>query len=147
VALDSRPNNDFSTRTLVDVRFRHPSIPTSNRGAVFWVNLNEGGPVFSALFASVVGVAGGAQELTLFGKTGTTEVPIAVFSSLSDGFVDLHLDIDPVAKSVSVWIAGVARGSFAIPDTGSPNADSFATVISWEGSSEFDSVRISVCAP
>lgn len=147
VALDSRPNDDFSARTLVDVRFRHPSVPASNRGAVFWVNLNEGGPVFSALFASLVGTASGGQELTLYGKTGTTEVPIAVFPNLSNAFVDLHLDVDPVAKSVSVWIAGSARGTFTIPDTGAPNADSFATVVSWEGQSEFDSVLISVCTP
>jgi hypothetical protein len=146
-AVDSRPLDDFSARTIVDVRFRNLTVPTSHRGAVFWINLNENGPTFSALFASLVGVTGGGQELTLFGKTGTTEVPIAVFSSLPDGFVELHLDIDPVGKSVAAWIGGIARGTYAIPDTGAPNADAFATIISWEGPSEFDEVRISVCSP
>jgi len=147
LAIDSRPLNDFSARTIVDVRFRSLTVPASNRGAVFWINLNENGPAFSALFASLVGVAGGGQELTLFGKTGDTEVPIAVFPSLPDGSVDLHLDIDTVATSGSVGIGGTTRGAYAVPETGAPNADAFATVLSWEGASEFDEVEISVCSP
>jgi hypothetical protein len=147
VALDSRPLNPFSDRTIVDVRFRSLSVPASHRGAVFWINLNENGPTMSALFASLVGVTGGGQELTLYGKTGTTEVPLAVFPSLPDGLVDLHLDIDPVAKTVSAWIGAAAQGTYTIPDTSPPNADAFVTLISWEGQSEFDEVKITVCSP
>lgn len=147
LALDSRPLAVFDVRTIVDVRFRSLTVPVSHRGAVFWINLNENGPTMSALFASLMGVAGGGQELSLYGKTGTTEVALAVFPGLPDAFVDLHLDIDPGAKTVSAWIGGAAQGSYAIPDTSSPNADAFATLISWEGSSEFDDVRIAVCSP
>jgi hypothetical protein len=147
LALDSRPLDDFGARTIVDVRFRSLTVPASHRGAVFWINLNQSGPAMSALFASLVGVTGGSQELTLYGKTGTIEVPIAVFPSLPDGFVELHLDIDPVGKSVAAWIGGVPQGNYTIPETSAPNADAFATVISWEGQSEFDEVKISICSP
>src|SRR6185295_32358 len=78
-SLDSRPLNDFGGRTVVDVRLRSLTVPASHRGAVFWINVDEASPSgFSALFISVVLQASGGQELTLFGKNGNTETPLAV---------------------------------------------------------------------
>jgi hypothetical protein len=114
---------------------------------VFWINVNEGAAAFSALFVSVVLQAGGGQELTLFGKNGNTETPLAVFPDLPEDFVDVHLDVEPVAQSVTVWIAGVLRSTYSLPLTGPPNGDRFVTMLSWEGASEFDAVDVRTCAP
>jgi hypothetical protein len=146
--LDSRPMVDFATRTLVDVRLRSLTVPASHRGAVFWINVNEGAPAFSALFVSVVLQPSGGQELTLFGKPdGATEIPIATFPDLSEGFVALHLDIEPSSRTVAVWIDGGFRNTYSFPPTGVPNGDRFVTLLSWEGVSEFDSVSLQTCAP
>lgn len=146
-ALDSRPMDDFSTRTILDVRFRSLTVPASHRGAVAWINVDEGSAAFSALFASVVLQPAGGQELTLFGKDGNTETPLAVFPDLPEGFIDLHLDIDPGVRTVGVWIGGVFRSTYSFPLTGVPNGDRFVTLLSWEGVSEFDAVTVRTCAP
>jgi hypothetical protein len=148
VPIDSRPLDDFSTRTLVDVRMRSLSVPASHRGAVFWINVNEGAPEFSAVFVSLVLEPGGGQTLTLFGKSsGATEVPLATFPNLPEAFVDLHLDIDPNGRTVAIWIGGVFQNTYPFPLTGAPNGDRFASLLSWEGTSEFDSLDVRSCAP
>ncbi|HMJ16571.1 MAG TPA: hypothetical protein VK524_34390 [Polyangiaceae bacterium] len=145
--LDSRPLDEFETRTIVDVRMRSLTVPASTHGAVFWINLNTGASAFSALFVSLVLLPGGGQEATLFGKVDSaTEVPIAVFPGLPEALVDFHLDIEPDTRTVAVWIDAVPQGRFSIPLTGPPNADHFATLLSWEGTSEFDWVDIVRCA-
>lgn len=146
-SLDSRPLNDFAARTVVDVRLRSSTVPASHRGAVFWINVDEAAPSFSALFVSVVRQAAGGQELTLFGKDGNTETPLAVFADLPEDFVDVHLDIDPTGHTVVVWIAGVLQNTYSFPLTGVPNGDRFVTLLSWEGASEFDAVDVRTCAP
>jgi hypothetical protein len=148
VPIDSRPLDDFSTRTLVDVRMRSLSVPASHRGAVFWINVNESAPEFSAVFASLVLEPGGGQTLTLFGKSsGAIEVPLATFPNLPESFVDLHLDIDPSARTVAVWIGGVFQNTYPFPLSGAPNGDRFVSLLSWEGTSEFDSLDVRRCAP
>jgi hypothetical protein len=147
IVLDSRPMDPFSSRTVVDVRMQSLSVPASGRGAVFWVNLNENQPAFSALFVNVMLEAGGGQTLALYGKVGTTETVLASFTNLPEAMVDIHLDIDPVTLSVALVANGVARGSYAIPVTGAPNTDHFATVLAWDGTADFDFVRIQRCPP
>jgi hypothetical protein len=143
--------DDFAGRTIVDVRMRSDEVPASGRGAVFWVNLNENGPTFSALFVSLsldARDAGGGQTLSLFGKTsGSTEVLLASFGGLPEALVDVHLDIDPKALTVAIGADGTSLGSYAIPPTGPPNADHFATLLAWDGVAEFDFVRIERCPP
>lgn len=146
--LDSRPMDAFSSRTVVDVRMQSLSVPSTGRGAVFWVNLNEDQAAFSAVFVSLALQAGGGQTLTLMGKSGPgTEVALASFPSLAESTIDVHLDIDPVALTVAVGVNGVLRGSYAIPQTGAPNADHFATLLAWDGVAGFDSIRIQRCPP
>jgi hypothetical protein len=147
IALDSRPLDDFGTRLEVDVRFRSLSVSAGGRGAIFWINLNQARPLFSALFASVLRQSAGGQVLTLFGKVGTAEIPLAVFADLPEDFIDLHLDVDPVALAVAVRIDGVDRGVYSIPETEPPNADRFATLVSLQGTSEFDAIDLRICAP
>jgi hypothetical protein len=144
--LDTRPLDDFSRRTIVDLRFSSSTVAASQRGAVLWLNLNENGPLYSALFVSAVAQSGGGQQLTLFGKPdGATETPIVTFSNLPTTFIDLHLDIDPTTLQVGVWLDQKLQGTYAFPTTGAPNADHFATLVSWQGLSEFDFVRIEQC--
>jgi hypothetical protein len=145
--LDTRPLNDFSKRVIVDLRFLSATVAPPNRGAVFWINLNENGPQFSALFASAVAQSDGGQALTLFGKAdAAAETPIVSFSNLAPTFIDLHLDVDPTSLKVGVWIEGKFQGTYSFPPTGVPNADHFATLLSWQGLSEFETVSIVECA-
>jgi hypothetical protein len=148
IALDTRPLDDFDGRVLVDLRMASRTVPASNHGAVFWINLNENGPAFSALFVSLALQSDGSQTLTVLGKSSASiETEIGVFAGLPPGFIDLHLDIDPAARTVGIWIAGTPKGELAFPITDVPNADHFATLISWDGVSEFDSVDIRRCGP
>jgi hypothetical protein len=145
--LDTRPLDPFSKRVIADVRFLSTAVAAANRGAVFWINLNENGPQFSALFASAVAQPDGGQALTLFGKAdAAAEAPIATFSDLPSTFIDLHLDIDPASLTVGLWIDQAFQGTYPVPPTGVPNTDSFATLFSWTGLSGFASVSIVECA-
>ena len=88
------------------------------------------------------------QELTLFGKDDAgTEIPIAAFPDLPEDFIAVHLDIQPGSRAVTLFIDSVFRGSFSFPLTGVPNSDHFVTLLSWDGTSEFDSVNVQLCAP
>jgi hypothetical protein len=148
IALDTRPLDDFDGRVLVDVRMASRTVPASNYGAVFWINLNENGPAFSALFVSLALQSEGSQTLTVLGKSSASiETELGVFAGLPPGFIDLYLDIDPATRTVGVWIAGNAEGKLTFPVTDVPNGDGFATLISWDGVSEFDSVDIRRCEP
>jgi hypothetical protein len=148
VALDTRPLDDFDGRVLVDVRMASRTVPPSNRGAVFWINLDENAAAFSALFASLALQVDGSQTLTMFGKSsGSIETELGAFAGLPAGFIDLHLDVDPAARTVAVWISGSLQGQLTFPATDVPNGDRFATLISWSGVSEFDSVDIRRCEP
>ncbi len=145
--LDTRPLDPFSKRTIVDVRFLSTAVAAPNRGAVFWINLNENGPQFSALFASAVARPDGGQALTLFGKPdAAAEAPIASFPNLPSTFIDLHLDVDPASLTVGLWIDHAFQGTYPFPPTGAPNTDAFATLLSWTGLSGFASVSIVECA-
>lgn len=145
--LDTRPLDDFSKRVIVDVRFLSATVVSSTPGAVFWINLNENGSQFSALFASTVAQSGGGQALTLFGKPdAVTEMPIVTFSNLPSTFIYLHLDVDPTSLKVGLWIDQTFQGTYSFPPTGAPNADHFATLLSWQGLSEFAYVSIVECA-
>jgi hypothetical protein len=146
IVLDTRPLDDFSSRTVVDVSMQSVGVPASGRGAVFWVNLNQGGPSFSALFVSLSLESAGGQTLTLWGKTtGSTEVTLATVPGLPESMTAIHLDIDPVGLSVALSVNGAPEGDYAIPQTGAPNADHFATILQWDGLADFDFVRIERC--
>jgi hypothetical protein len=145
--LDTRPLDDFSKRVLVDVRFLSTAVVAPNRGAVFWINVNENGPLFSALFASAVAQPDGGQALTLYGKPdASAETQIATFPDLPSTFLDLHLDVDPTSLTVGVWIDQSFEGTYSFPTTGAPNTDPFATLLSWTGLSGFASVSVVECA-
>jgi hypothetical protein len=146
VALDSRPLDDFDGRTVVDVRMRSVTLPGSPLGSVFWVNINENGPTFSALFVALALQTDGTQTLTLYGKTTPgVETPLATIPALPAALVDVHLDIDAPTLTVTLTVNGVDHGSHAIPPTGAPNDDHFATLLAWEGIAEFDALRIQRC--
>ncbi len=145
--IDTRPLDPFSKRVIADVRFLSTAVAAANRGAVFWINVNENGPQFSALFASAVAQPDGGQALTLFGKPDAgAEAPIATFPDLPSTFIDLHLDVDPASLTVGLWIDQAFQGTYPFPPTGVPNTDSFATLFSWTGLSGFASVSIVECA-
>jgi hypothetical protein len=72
-------------------------------------------------------------------------VSLEIASGLSADSIDIHLDIDPAALGVACgeWLP---VGNYAIPQTGAPNSDHYATLLQWNVGSEFDSVRIERCS-
>jgi hypothetical protein len=145
--LDTRPLDPFPSRALVDVRMRSLAVSPGQHGAVVWINLNEGAPQFSALFAALGLDPDGGQTLSVWAKPGGVETALATFPGLAEALVDVHLDADPVAGTVGVWIDGASMGTYSLPQTGAPNGDEFATILSWGGTSAFQSVEIQDCVP
>ncbi len=145
--LDTRPLDPFPSRALVDVRMRSLAVSPGQHGAVVWINLNEGAPQFSALFAALGLDPDGGQTLSVWGKPGGVETALATFPGLAEAMVDVHLDADPVAGTVGVWIDGVSKGTYSLPQSGAPNGDEFATMLSWGGTSAFQSVEVQDCVP
>jgi hypothetical protein len=145
--LDTRPLDPFPSRVLVDVRMRSLAVSAGQHGAVFWINMNEGAPQFSALFAALGLDPDGGQTLSVWGKPAGVETTLAAFPGLAEAMVDIHLDADPIAGTVGVWVDGDSKGTYALPLTGAPNGDEFATILSWGGTSAFESVEIQDCAP
>jgi hypothetical protein len=151
-ALDTQPKNPFSERTIVDVRFRSTGVTTHELyGAVFWINVDQAGAMFSALNASLTRRAdGNGQDLSIRGKRDVTvTVDLFTVPGLPDAMVDLRLDIDVRANQVSIWVNGTFRGAFSYPETAPPQGDEWATLIAWSGSGggEFDHLKVVLCQP
>ncbi len=145
-SLDSQPQQDFATRTIVDLRMRN-TVRAAEYGAVFWINVDYTPTTFAPLFIVVQLQAGGtAQDVTLFGKTAQpTTVPLVTGSVVTTDFVDIRLDIDPSSDELTMTIAGVST-TVAYPSIDrAANDDRWATVLAWNGDAQFDDVHVAVC--
>jgi len=143
--LDSQPKQDFATRTVVDVRMRN-TVRASTFGAVMWINVDYTTTSFAPLYVVVQLQTGGtAQDVTVFHKTNpSTSVPL--FQTTADtGFVDVRLDVDPAVDSVAITVNGSTTPHTYSTINRNANDDRWATVLAWNGDSEFDTMRVSVC--
>jgi hypothetical protein len=145
VPLDTRPRDDFVTRTLVSVQMRTTE-PGGDRGATFWINVDYTAGSFAAIFVNLP-LNDGAQRLRLMTRSDPSqEVLLTEVEDLSTEFVRVDLEIDPVADEVTLWIDRDLQGTFdfpVIPSTG--NNDRFATLLAWGTDAEFRHVRVQRC--
>ena len=147
--LDSQPKQNFDTRTIVDVRMRSTST-SGARGAVFFINVGfDGTGTFVPLFVDVKKQSNNTQTAYVITKNAASvEQVSATVSSLSLGFVDVHLDINPGALTFTYMISDGGSASAAGGSLGRVTAiadDRWATVVAFSGAAEFDRVRVEVC--
>jgi hypothetical protein len=146
--LDTNPKNDFARRTLVFVRFQSTDVVRDGAlGPLFWINLDGSAPRYAALLAGLKHEAAGGQTLTLFGIEAGQQKSLATFSGFPDRLIEIHLDIDPPARSVDLWVEGVYRGRYGIPNSGAPNGNAWATLYNEGGPAAYDHVRVQICRP
>lgn len=144
--LDSQPKQDFATRTIVDVRMRN-IVHASTYGAVMWINVDYTASTFAPLYVVVqLQTSGTAQDVTVFGKTNpSTSVPLYQTSIPGTDFIDIRLDVEPAADQVTVTVAGSTTPHTYSTINRNGNDDRWATVLAWNGDSEFDTLRVVVC--
>jgi len=143
-ALDTRPRVDFRGPTRVDIRMA--ATDSTGNGATFWINVDYQIDSFAPIWVTLL-ITGGDQTLVLHGKqVGNDDIALVTITGVPAGLQDVHLEIDPVASTVAGSVGTTTIGPVTfdrLPRNG--NDDRFGTVIAYNTSAEFDSVRIETC--
>jgi hypothetical protein len=142
-ALESRPLNDFTDTTVVDVRCRNTSV--GGNGAVVQINADRQGGQHAPILVQLQLQADGSQTLTLSGKSNdTTNVTLFLRKYLANDFVRFRLTVMPQTNVVNLEINGENQGSFVYP-TYAPSANNgFVTFYTDTSTSQFDYVEVRV---
>ncbi len=142
-AIESRPKNDFTTNTIVDVRCRNTA--QGGNGAVVRINADRQGGTHAPLEVRLQRQADTSQTLTLYGKSSdATYVRLFERKNLPSNLIRYRLTILPANNLVNLAIEDEDQGTFSYP-TFAPSADDrFLTLYSDTSSSEFDYVEIRV---
>ena len=150
--VDNRPRNDYNTPTTVDLTWR--SGGEGDWQATFWINADYSpttspgtpGYTFAPIYAHLELMQDGTQTLTLYNVyTSWVAQVLAQYTSLPNDFIDLHMEFDTAADTVTVTIDSVLQGTYAYGVWGPQNPDNFCTVLGADG--YFDYVRIEVEDP
>lgn len=149
VLLDTAPQDDFSTRTVLTVQMKHvalaagPSNPLE--GALAWLNLDNHLPSRIAVFLRLVRTGPEEQTLYLTANANGTGQVLATFP-MDETMASLTMAANPKNQKVQLWIEGDYKGKWDLPRSGGPaTGDAFATVGTFNGSAVFDSVRVERC--
>ncbi|MCG8404543.1 MAG: prepilin-type N-terminal cleavage/methylation domain-containing protein [Phycisphaerales bacterium] len=141
--LDTKPNNDFSELTTVNVRFRNTS--QGGNGAVFQMNADwTGGSSCAPLFALARLQSDGTQTLSVNHYESGGAVPLIEIPGLPAGFITLRLLIDPDLDTANVNVNGLDVGTYLYNTVSPPNSDRFATIRRSGSNAEFDFVSVRV---
>jgi hypothetical protein len=148
VLLDTAPQEDFATRTLLFIRMQNKSVMSGMtnglEGAIAWLNLDNKNPSRIAVYLRLVLTK--PDEQTLFLQANGTAAPLGTFK-VDSSLQDLAMEADPKTLKVRLWIENIYKGEWALPRTGTPSfSDDFATVGVFFGSAVFEGVRIEQCA-
>jgi hypothetical protein len=148
-ALETRPPNDFTKITTVDVRCRNATV--GGNGAVIRINVGRFnalsyGPILVYLQRQDVTATHKTQTLTLSGKPSDA-LTRQLFrqTQLPSNFVQVRLTILPQYKLVNLAINGEDQGTFSYP-TYAPSSsnDRFLTLYADNSAAEFDHVEVRV---
>lgn len=144
--LDTQPKQDFTTRVVVHVRLRDTGVGGAY-GAVFWINVGyQSNNSFAPLFVGATLQANNTQTLEVHTKTVTgVETTLAQKGGYPPDFIDVDLDIDPQTLEASYAAPGLQGSSMLMRQPPGTATDKWATVIAYDGSADFDSVRVEVC--
>ncbi len=142
-ALETRPLNDFTKTTIVEVRCRNTSV--GGNGAVVHISADRQSGLHAPLTLIVKLQADGTQTLTLLGKTSdSSSVTLFSFPRLSNDFVSFRLTIVPHLDLVNVHINDEDQGTYAYPVYAPSTSDRYVTLYADASLAEFDYVDVRV---
>jgi hypothetical protein len=143
-ALESRPKNNFTTNTIVDVRCRN-KWPGGGNGAVVQINADRQSGTHAPLIVRLQYQADDTQTLTLYGKSNdATTVQLFQRKNLPSSLIRYRLTILPANNLVNLAIEDEDQGTFSYPTFAPSSDDRFLTLYTDTSSSEFDYVEIRV---
>jgi hypothetical protein len=148
VALETRPANDFTNTTVVEVCCKNKS--SSGNGAVTHINADRQGGLYAPLSAVLKLQSDGItqyQTLTLLGYTSDFN-PVTLFTSprLSTDFVTFRLTLLPQLNLVNVHINGEDQGAYTYPAYAPTESNRFLTIFADASQAEFDYADVRVTA-
>lgn len=150
--LDTRPVNDFSTKTIVHARLKGSLPNNGTKGAVVYMNFAftppiAGNTTFATALVDAKKENNGTQTLTLWTLDGGgNESAVSSTVGLPDQFLDVTIELDPTVPSVklvgptqSTLIPVVRRGG---NDNGVAR---FFSLLGYSTAGDFDYISIEVC--
>jgi hypothetical protein len=143
-ALETRPLNDFTTTTTVEMRCRNTTV--GGNGAVVRINADRQGGLYAPLLVYVQRQADGTQNVSLLGKTSDAATKsLFARSRLTSDFLRLRLTIVPQSNVVNLQINDEDQGTFTYPTYAPSSAtDRFVTLYADTSLAEFDYVDVRV---
>ncbi len=154
-AFDTFPPTNFSGRTQARVRMRDTNrtaaasfAPAGYGGALMWLNLDYRGTDYLAVYASISALDGVTRELGAYALlTSPAQLLAGPYPVGDDAFVVVELDVDPETGTVVLWADGVSVPAAMPSRITQENSDQFATIISPQGTAEFDEFWVATCRP
>lgn len=148
--LDTNPPEIIGdAQSIVRARATVASADPGN-GTVFWLNFDKTETDMAAVYFAISATDAGTQRVTFFDKLGADPVQRSQAADLPGGdFLRVETDYDIDLNTVSYQVFNddgavdvpLASGSFVYNLT-MPNADEFATILSWGVPSEIDDVQL-----
>lgn len=143
VLLNTSPDNDFTSLTTIEVRYRNASL--GGNGALFWINVDWSGLTTGPILAYVQLQPDSTQTLTVYRKPdGATTQAIVTVPGLPDDFVTLRLLIDPDLDTVNVQVDGTDYGTRVYTRYALPASRRVAMIGPVGSDVEFDYVSVRV---
>jgi hypothetical protein len=144
--LETHPDNDFAGLTSVDLRFRNTSL--GGEGAAFRINADQSAGSYAPITVYAQKQPDGTQTLSVYNTDGlpssSTDVALLTVRTLSSGFIDLRLLMDPELDTVSITVNGVHRETYAYSTFVPTVEGGFAAMWTDGSAAEFDYVCVRV---
>ncbi len=143
LALDTRPPQPFTTRTIINVKMRSTTT-SGTKGAVFWINAGYATDTRIALYVELKRSSNTAQTFKLINQVGSNDIELTSIPGLPITPIVIELDLDPTTMSVKFSANGTTGMRNLSRTDGSPN-DRWATVVGYDSAAAFDELRVEVC--
>jgi hypothetical protein len=145
-ALESRPLNDFTGVTTIDVGFRNTSV--GGNGAVVQIDADRQSGVHAPIRAYLQLKSDGTQTLSLYGKSSdATNVPLFSRSNLPNEMIRMRLKIVPANNVVNLQINDEDQGSFVYSTYAPTTNDRFLKLYADTSAAQFDYAEVRVATP
>jgi hypothetical protein len=142
-ALETRPLNDFTKTTIVEVSCRNTSV--GGNGAVVHISADRQSGLHAPLTVNVKLQADGTQTLTLLGKTSdSNSITLFTYPRLSNDLITFRLTIVPHLDLVNLHINDEDQGTYSYPVYAPSTSDRYVTLYANASLAEFDYVDVRV---
>lgn len=144
-ALETRPLNDFTNTTIINVRCRNTTV--GGNGAVMRINADRQGGQHCPFLVYVQRQSDGTQNLSLIRKpSDTTNQTLFMRQRLPGDFVRYQLIIVPQSNVVNLRINDEDQGTFPYSTYATTTPDRFVTLYADTSTAEFDYIDVRVTA-